>query len=85
VGVAQPESSSVVESVVVATYFEGFRIEPSPRISAHGWFVRTIIADEHQEVVCEDGTEYPTYEEATEAGVDLGRRWIWRRRPALKL
>lgn len=64
----------------MATYFEGYEIESCPRISAHGWLVKAVIADRDEEIVCEDGNEFPTYEEAAEASFALGRRWVWSRR-----
>lgn len=70
----------------MATYFEGYEIEPCPRISEHGWLVKAVIAGRDEEIVCEDGTEFPTYEEAAEASFALGRRWVWsRRKPVLRL
>ena len=70
----------------MATYFEGYEIEPCPRVSAQGWLVKAVIAGKDEEIVCEDGNEFPTYDEAAEASFDLGRRWVWsRRKPVLKL
>ena len=51
----------------VAIYFEGYDIEPCPRLSAQGWLVRAFISGTEGEVICEDGNECPTYEEAAEA------------------
>lgn len=70
----------------MALYFEGYEIEPQPRFSKQGWRVKAVIASGDQEVVCEDGNEFPTFEEAAEASIDLGRRWVWsRRKTVLKL
>jgi hypothetical protein len=70
----------------MATYFEGYEIESCPRFTDRGWLVKAVIAGSDQEIVCEDGNEFPTYEEAAEASFALGRRWVWSRRdPGLKL
>lgn len=68
----------------MAMYFEGYEIESCPRMADHGWLVKAVIANADEEIVCEDGNELPTYEEAVEASFALGRRWVWSRRPSLR-